>query len=69
MEQQTSTMMKRRLDSTLMSMTGTIKEDIYQGVILPTVHEWFDSSDSIKTLSETIENNVKRRVDFLSKSP
>jgi len=66
MDKQTADSIKRRLDQTILSMTNTIKEDIFKGVILPTVQEWFENNDSVQTLSEKIENNIKRRMDFLT---
>lgn len=66
MDLQTAASLKRRLDQTILSMTNTIKEDIFKGVILPTIQEWFENSDSVQTLSNNIEKNIQRRIEFLT---
>ncbi len=66
MDTNTAMMLSRKLDQTILSMTNILKEDLFKGVIVPTIQEWFSNSSSVQNLTDEIELRIKRRMDFLA---
>ncbi len=66
MERQTALLLSKRLDQTILSMTGIIKEDLFKGIIVTTIQEWFENNSSVQNLTDEIEMRIKRRMDFLA---
>jgi len=67
MDQQTLTILRKRLDASVISIAEMIKADIYDNVIVSTVRDWFEGNDSILTLNNNIKKNVENRWSFLEK--
>jgi gas vesicle protein len=67
MSQQTLSVLRSRLDAKVLAITEMIKQDIYDNIIVSTVRDWFEDSDSISTLNKNIKKNVDKRWPFLQK--
>ncbi|NMB80729.1 MAG: hypothetical protein GYA14_02815 [Ignavibacteria bacterium] len=57
--------LKNKLDYLVVEMTGMIKADIYENVIVNTVKDWFEGSESILELNDRIKTNVNSRWPFV----
>jgi len=65
MESTTSRNLKNKLDYLVVEMTGMIKADIYENIIVNTVKDWFEGSESILELNNRIKTNVNSRWPFV----
>lgn len=65
MDSSTARNLKNRLDSLVVQLTEMIKADIYQNIIVNTVKDWFEGSDSILVLNSQIKKNVDDRWRFV----
>lgn len=65
MDSTASRNLKNKLDYLVVEMTGMIKADIYENVIVNTVKDWFEGSESILELNDRIKTNVNSRWPFV----
>lgn len=50
----------RRLDTLIDQLAAELRGDLYDNVIVPIVHNWFATWDSITTLNETIADELQK---------
>ena len=58
-----NTQWRRRLDETLARLSAQLRTDLYDNVVVPVVHDWFSSWDSLADL------NARIRIKLSEQSP
>ena len=67
MDKKSLQFLRNRLDSAVLSMSKTVKDELYSSIILPTAVEWFDNNDTVIMLNDKIKKNVNDRLPFIEK--
>lgn len=67
MDDLTARQLKKKLDAAAVELAGMIKHEIYDKVVVATVHEWFESSESLQALNDIIKARVTEAWPYVEK--